>query len=164
MARANSELVRPGINSGLFLVGLLCFFYPFVTGIGGCIRSVWGPVAGDTVTGWQLATGEYAGSDSPVWPAAVALVFCALGVFLSWLRYPLGPVMATGLGLVAALGVVISLALLSGRTRYGWWGALLASLSSGLWGVVRIFLERPGSARHPETPAPTAHSPPNQPA
>ncbi|HEX2030951.1 MAG TPA: hypothetical protein VHL78_06080 [Actinomycetota bacterium] len=183
--------MRKAISPALFAVVVICFFLPFFTVAcsAGDLGQLGEQLGGDfelpaseeleqTVTGWDLVIGntEEAAAEAtdetpaqteaeadgrPDVYAVVAFAAAVLGIGLSFLRRPLGPILAVGLGLLGAIFLFLLRSRLTGqipaqarafievRTEYGFWLALLFFLAAAGWGVYRLVAPREPAAAAP---------------
>lgn len=174
--------MRKALSPALFAVVVMCFFLPFFTVAcsAGDLGQLGEQLGGEfdlpaseeleqTVTGWDLVIGnteqaaEQTAEEAPVDAetgggpdvyAVVAFAAAALGIGLSFLRRPLGPILAVGLGLLGAIFLFLLKSRLDGqipaqarafievRAEYGFWLALLFFLGAAGWGVFRLVTDR----------------------
>jgi hypothetical protein len=194
-----SVIGRP-TNSAFFLVVAVCFFLPFFTvecsaaipealeglaeGLGEGQEFDFGDQdLTESVTGWQLVigdTGETAtppgqssvGDPGPDLVALAAFAVAALGVLLSWMRRPIGPVLAILLGVAGSVLLVVLRIRISDRipqdarafvelnTEPAFWIAVVVSGLAAVLGAVRLVFERDIQASVVESPPPRPVSPP----
>jgi MYXO-CTERM domain-containing protein len=186
------SIIGGPINSAFFLVVGICFFLPFFTvecsaaipealeglaeGLGEGQEFDFGDQdLSESVTGWQLVIGD-AGETGAAAPgqssvedpgpdpvAVAALAVAALGLLLSWIRRPIGPILAILLGVAGTILLVLVWTRISDRipqeaqafvelkTEPAFWIAVVVSALGAVWGAVRLFTER-------ETPGPVTAS------
>ena len=202
-----STVGRP-INPAFFLVVLICFFFPFFTvqcsaaipealeglaeGLGEGGEFDFGDQdLSESVTGWQLVIGDpgetgttTSGQSSVEDPgpdpvALAAFAVAALGLLLSWIRRPIGPILAILLGVAGTILLVVLWTRISDRIPQGaqafvelktepaFWIAVVVSALGAVWGAVRLFTEREtpgpvtmGSTGPPRSGVPPATEPP----
>lgn len=187
------------INSALFLVVLICFFLPFFTvqcsqaipealeglaeGLGEGGQFDFGNQdLSESVTGWQLVIGDTGETGAtppgqapvedpgPDLVAVAAFALAALGLVLSWMRRPIGPILAILLGVAGTILLVLLWTRITDRipqeaqafvelqTEPAFWIAVVVSGLAALWGAVRLLTER--GAPEPETSSYVAPSSP----
>jgi hypothetical protein len=118
-----------------------------------------------SVTGWQLVIGDTGeavptGQQAPVsdpgpdYVALAAFAVAALGVVLSWLRRPIGPALALVLGIAGTVLLIVLWIRISGRipdqarafvdlhAEPAFWVATIVAGLAGVWGGMRLLLER----------------------
>jgi MYXO-CTERM domain-containing protein len=179
-----STVGRP-INPALFLVVGICFFLPFFTvecsaaipealeglaeGLGEGQEFDFGDQdLSESVTGWQLVIGDPGetgtttpGQSSvedpgPDQVALAAFAVAALGLLLSWIRRPIGPILAILMGVAGTILLVVLWTRISDRipqdaqafvelkAEPAFWLAAIFSTVAAVWGVVRLLFERHG--------------------
>lgn len=180
--------MRKAVSPAMFAVVVVCFFLPFFTVAcsAGDLGELGEQLGGDfqlpaseeleqTVTGWDLVVGntdetaaeaaEEAPGPTQAEPdggpdvyAVIAFAAAILGIGLSLLRRPLGPIIAVGLGLLGAVFLFLLKTRLDAqipaqarpfievRTEYGFWLALLFFLAAAGWGVYRLVTDRQPAA------------------
>lgn len=180
--------MRKAVSPAMFAVVVICFFLPFFTvacsagdlgelgeQLGGEFELPASEELEQTVTGWDLVVGntdeataeatEEAPGPAQAEPgggpdvyAVIAFAAAILGIGLSLLRRPLGPIIAVGLGLLGAVFLFLLKTRLDAqipaqarpfievRTEYGFWLALLFFLAAAGWGVYRLVTDRQPAA------------------
>jgi hypothetical protein len=188
------------INSVFFLVVAVCFFLPFFTvecsaaipealeglaeGLGEGQEFDFGDQdLTESVTGWQLVIGDTGETATPPGQSSVedpgpdlvalaAFAVAALGVLLSWMRRPIGPVLAILLGVAGSVLLVVLWTRISDRipqdaqafvdlkTEPAFWIAVVVSGLAAVLGAVRLVFERDIQASVVEAPPPRPVTPP----
>jgi hypothetical protein len=143
-----------------------------------------------SVTGWQLVIGDTGEAvprgqgaaqaevqdPGPDLVALAAFAVAVLGLALSWIRRPIGPLLAIVLGVAGTVLLIVLWTRISGRipqqarafvdlrAEPAFWVAVIVSGLAAAWGAIRLFLERkaPGRAE-PVSSAGPARPPPEQP-
>ena len=143
-----------------------------------------------SVTGWQLVIGDTGEAvprgqgaaqaevqdPGPDLVALAAFAVAVLGLALSWIRRPIGPLLAIVLGVAGTVLLIVLWTRISGRipqqarafvdlrAEPAFWVAVIVSGLAAAWGAIRLFLERkaPGRAEPVSSPGP-ARPPPEQP-
>jgi hypothetical protein len=191
------------INSVFGLVVAVCFFLPFFTvecsaaipealeglaeGLGEGQEFDFGDQdLTESVTGWQLVIGDTGETATPPGQSSVedpgpdlvalaAFAVAALGVLLSWMRRPIGPVLAILLGVAGSTLLVVlwtrisdripqdARAFVELRTEPAFWVAVVASGLAALWGALRLLLEGRKASLEPAVGAPRPRTAPDAP-
>lgn len=140
-----------------------------------------------SVTGWQLVIGDTGEAvprgqgaaqaevqdPGPDLVALAAFAVAALGLALSWMRRPIGPLLAIVLGVAGTVLLIVLWTRISGRipqqarafvdlrAEPAFWIAVVVSGLAAAWGAIRLFLERkaperaePVASRGPAPPPP----------
>jgi hypothetical protein len=147
-----------------------------------------------SVTGWQLVIGDTGEAvprgqgaaqaevqdPGPDLVAVAAFAVAVLGLVLSWMRRPIGPLLAIVLGVGGTVLLIVLWNRISGRipeqarafvdlrAEPAFWVAVILSGLAAVWGAIRLFLERErapaaygsGYASAPSPPPPRAEPPP----
>jgi hypothetical protein len=143
-----------------------------------------------SVTGWQLVIGDTGEAvpqgqgaaqaevqdPGPDLVAVAAFAVAALGLALSWMRRPIGPLLAIVLGVAGTVLLIVLWIRITGRipqqarafvdlrAEPAFWIAVVVSGLAAMWGAIRLFLERrrPRAMYEPASSSGPA-GPPSQP-
>jgi hypothetical protein len=194
------------VNPALFLVVGICFFLPFFTvecsaaipealeglaeGLGDQQFDFGNEDLSQSVTGWQLVIGDTGEAvprgqgaaqaevqdPGPDLVALAAFAVAALGLALSWMRRPIGPLLAIVLGVAGTVLLIVlwiriseripqqARAFVDLRAEPAFWIAVVVSGLAAVWGATRLFLERPRApARYEPASSSGPAGPPPQP-
>jgi hypothetical protein len=142
-----------------------------------------------SVTGWQLVIGDTGEAvprgqgaaqtevqdPGPDFVALAAFAVAVLGLALSWMRRPIGPLLAIVLGVAGTVLLIVLWTRISGRipqqarafvdlrAEPAFWVAVVVSGLAAAWGAIRLFLERKAPERAEPVSSPEPARPPPEP-